>query len=110
MHRLIAGLGPTDSDRRIVDHRNRDRLDNRRANLRICDKSQNGCNRVKTRHNTSGLKGVSYHRASGRWRAAIGYRGKARYLGIYPDPESAHEVYCLAADMLHGSFANYGHS
>lgn len=44
LHRVVMGLGPSDSDPRRVDHINRDRLDNRRANLRIVTPGQNAQN------------------------------------------------------------------
>ena len=56
MHRLI--MGEPDSQ---VDHRNRNKLDNRRRNLRICTQGQNSRNRIKfSRSTTSGYIGVSY--------------------------------------------------
>ncbi len=43
----------------MIDHINRNTLDNRKQNLRFCDKSTNGMNRGKNKNNTSGYKGVS---------------------------------------------------
>lgn len=103
MHRLVMGLsigGPE------VDHKNRDRLDNRRANLRICEFGGNQRNRGIPKSNKSGLKGVSWHR--GAWVAQIKVNYRCLHLGRYPTKEEAHEVYCLWADMAHGDFANHG--
>ena len=55
MHRLITGFPPNQ-----VDHRNRNTLDNRKANLRVCTPSENLCNRPATLKNTSGFKGVFF--------------------------------------------------
>ena len=65
LHRLIMQPGPNE----IVDHINRDPLDNRRENLRIADKSKNGMNRGPQVNNTSGFKGVSFHAKTGKWVA-----------------------------------------
>ena len=55
LHREILGARPWEQ----VDHRNHDTLDNRRANLRACDNSQNQQNRPRAqRNNRSGVKGV----------------------------------------------------
>lgn len=45
------------------------------------------------KNNKSGYKGVSWCKTSGKWKAQITYHGKVLYLGVYPTPEEAHEVY-----------------
>lgn len=100
LHRLI--MQPKAHE--LVDHRNRDRLDNRRPNLRIADRSQNGMNRGAQRNNTSGFKGVSLHR-TGKWRAYITADGKTRHLGLFATPAEAHRAYSIAAQALHKEFA-----
>lgn len=107
MHRLLLGL--TDSGVH-VDHTNRDGLDNRRENLRICSPSENQWNRDKNRNNTSGYKGVSWHNVGGKWMARLQAHGKNHYLGLFTTAAEAHLAYCLAADELHGKFKNYGDS
>lgn len=66
MHRLLLGLKTNDGT--IVDHINRNGLDNRKSNLRITDYSTNASNRGKSTNNTSGYKGVYYRRDRGTWR------------------------------------------
>ncbi|WP_223996484.1 HNH endonuclease [Burkholderia gladioli] len=105
MHRMIVGRDIGDLQ---VDHINGDRLDNRRANLRLCSFTENTRNRGMHKNNKSGFKGIYAKRS--RWVAAIKLNYRRIYLGAYPTPEEAHEVYCLWADMLHGEFANYGDS
>ena len=105
MHRLILGL--TDPNIQ-VDHINGDGLDNRRYNLRACTASENRCNRGKSKNNTSGYKGVCFHKASKRWRAKIRLKNKFTYLGDFHTPEEAYAAYCKAALELHGEFANLG--
>lgn len=88
----------------VVDHINRDSLDNRRANLRICTPMQNMKNRKHT-HSESGFKGVGRH-ASGLWRVRIAHDKKVYSLGHFIDPIQAAKAYDAAAIKLHGEFAS----
>ena len=106
MHRKIVGL--VKGDKRQVDHLNGNRLDNRRCNLRICTHAQNMRNKGAHPSNTSGFKGVSYLKRSGKWKAVIYSDKKQKHLGTFETPELAHEAYKRAAIQLHGEFANYG--
>jgi hypothetical protein len=106
MHRKIMGL--EHGDPREVDHINRNRLDNRRENLRICSAAENNRNVSLRKDNASGRKGVSLHKRSGKWQANIQVDGKFKYLGLYSSIDDAYRVYCDAAEKLHGSFACLG--
>lgn len=106
MHRLIAA--PSGGEH--VDHINGDKLDNRRANLRLCSPSENLCNKGPQCNNRSGFKGVSLHAASGRWSAQITRHGIHHYLGLFETPEVAAEEYNAAAIRLHGQFAFTNHT
>lgn len=88
-----------------VDHINGDILDNRWENLRIATHSQNGKNRGAPSNNTSGYKGVSFHRKNGKWRAAIHSEGKKYHLGYFNSAELASQAYEEAAKIHHGNFA-----
>jgi hypothetical protein len=88
-----------------LDHVNRDRSDNRITNLRESSQSQNLANTTLRYNNTSGYKGVSKVRASGKWLATIKVMGKSKYLGTYETPEEAHESYMAALRATHGDFA-----
>lgn len=105
MHRFILGLDRHDG--RIVDHANGNRLDNRKCNLRLCTKAQNGWNQGPQKTNTTGYKGVS-RTPNDRFVAQIRCRGRKYHLGSFDTAEQAYEFYCLAADLLHGEFANHG--
>lgn len=91
-----------------TDHINGDSLDNRRVNLRICTSSENHMNRGKNHRNTSGFKGVSFHKKNKKWIARISIHGKYKHLGIYSTPNLAYEAYCDACLAHHGEFANIG--
>lgn len=92
----------------IVDHIDGDGLNNRRSNLRIATKAQNAFNSKRHKDNASGFKGVSFHRARGRWTAWIRAGGESKYLGLFDTPEEAHAAYCFAARKIHGQFARFG--
>ena len=73
MHRFIMNC-PKDM---VVDHINRDRLDNRKTNLRICTIQQNAINRGLVSNNTSGFTGVSYDdHGKKKWRTIFTINGK----------------------------------
>lgn len=88
-----------------IDHINGDKSDNRIENLRACSRSQNMAN-TRPRGNKTGFRGVFENRK--RFAAKIQINGKKKYLGNFETPEEAHEVYCLAAIMIHGEYARNG--
>jgi hypothetical protein len=89
----------------VVDHASRDILDNSFANLREATLAENQHNRSKQSNNTSGRKGVSQFKRTGRWRAEIMRHGKSHYLGSYATADEASAAYDEAALDLHGLFA-----
>lgn len=101
MHIVIFG----DSDAPEVDHRDLDKLNNRRGNLRPATSGRNKENREKPGHSTSPYKGVSFHRLTGKWRASVSSEGVSHYLGLFSTPEDAAAAYDKAATRLHGEFA-----
>jgi hypothetical protein len=101
MHREI--MQPLDGMQ--VDHINGDKLDNRRCNLRIVTSSQNKCNCGVQANNTSGFKGVSLSKPTGKWVANIKKHGKLHFLGYFPTAIEAARAYNRAAQEMHGEFA-----
>lgn len=59
-----------------TDHINRDKLDNRRSNLRIVSRTQNSINRDMPPNNTSGYKGVTWYKRDRYWQAQIKTKGR----------------------------------
>lgn len=100
MHRVIM---PAPSGME-VDHIDGDGLNNRKSNLRIATKEQNRRNVAIRPDNTSGYKGVTFDKASGKWQSAIRSDGRQRKLGRYATPEQAHEAYVEASRALHGDY------
>lgn len=72
-----------------IDHINRDKLDNRRSNLRIVTRNENQWNRGLSRNNRSGIKGVSFIQKCKKWYASIWYESKCYNLGLYENLEDA---------------------
>ncbi len=103
MHRVILGL--TDDSKIEADHIDGNGLNNKRANLRRSSRKQNARNRKVQQNNTSGFKGVSFHRGAQKWRAQIKVDGKDRYLGVFSTAEAAAEAYDDAAVLRYGEFA-----
>ena len=85
------------------DHRSRDGLDNRRANLRAATRSQNMANTRRSNHSRSGFRGVYEHH--GKWSAQIRVMGQLLRLGRFDDPSSAAAAYDAAARQHFGEFA-----
>lgn len=81
MHRVI---NCTNSELQ-VDHINRNKLDNRKSNLRSVTQSQNDFNKPLAIHNTSGYKGVHWHKNKRRWIARIGNK----WLGTFSSKTEA---------------------
>ena len=106
MHDLIMqwAHGNTPAEK-AVDHRNRDGLDNRLRNLRYATASQNNINRAKSQCNTSGYKGVFWHKGAKKWMAQIKYEGRVYYLGLFASKADAALAYNEKAIALANDFA-----
>ena len=84
VHRLVAlTFIPNPLNKRIVDHIDRDKLNNHIENLRWATHSQNGINRSAPKNNKSSQTGVYFKQHSEKWIAEITIGGKKKYLGSY---------------------------
>lgn len=104
LHRLVVNtpLG------KYTDHKNGDKLDNRRGNLRVCTGQQNMYNRRKLPGEFSSCyKGVSFVKEKGDWRAEIFYSGKRVLLGHFKEERWAAMAYDLWISEYAGEFAKH---
>lgn len=93
MHAVIAGT-PKGSK---TDHADGDGLNNRRSNLRVCSDAQNSNNQTRKRLGCSSqYRGVSLHRATGKWLAQIKDTGRYMYLGLFESERAAAGAYDAA--------------
>lgn len=99
----MTGEWPT----KQIDHRDAHRSNNAFTNLRLATRAQQAHNARKRKDNTSGFKGVSLHKATGKWYARIMVEGKALSLGLFDCAPAAHFARILAAEKCHGEFARH---
>ena len=101
LHREILGLKKGDG--KIIDHKNRNTLDNRKCNLRICNRSQNRMN--SKAKSIIGYKGVSWHVSSKKWLARIEKNKTSIRIGMFNNPKDAAKAYDEKAIEFFGEFA-----
>lgn len=90
-----------------IDHEDLDGINNKWANLRLATESQNKANVARSATNTSGFKGVSFHKATNKWCARIKVEQRPIWLGLHDTVEAAHAAYCAAAREHFGEFARF---
>jgi hypothetical protein len=98
LHHLVCPCGAG----MMPDHINGDKLDNRRCNLRVVTKAQNGWNVKLSRRNSSGHKGVKFHR--GKWVASIFCDGVFYHLGRHERKEDAVAARVTAEISMFGEY------
>lgn len=113
LHRLIMNPPPG----LFVDHINGDKLDNRRQNLRVVNKSQNQMNITKYKNKTSIYKGVHAHKQHADkygvfWVAKYKRDSKNRSIGFFKSEVEAAMAYDIYARLIFGEYArlNFPHS
>lgn len=104
-HRIIWEMvhGPIPEGMHI-DHRNTNPFDNRLSNLRLATKEQNYHNQGLSTKNKSGIKGVHYDKARGKWRSEIRFYNKVVGLGRFDTKGMAAVARAKAALRYHGEF------
>lgn len=85
-----------------LDHINGQRDDNRPSNLRLATRAENNQNQHGLpRHNTSGIRGVSWDAARGKWTSHISVNGRGINLGRFDEKEQALDAYLVAKRLHH---------
>jgi hypothetical protein len=85
LHRLIANTPKG----KVTDHIDGNKLNNRRANLRVCDQAVNMQNVGPRKDNNSGVRGVWFDGYRGKWAAQITARNRRVSLGRFDKKEDA---------------------
>tara|TARA_R110000824_G_scaffold383740_1_gene577431 strand:- start:3388 stop:3885 length:498 start_codon:yes stop_codon:yes gene_type:complete len=93
VHRLI------NPGAELIDHINRNPLDNRRSNLARSNKSLNALNMSTPKSNKSGTKGVCFDSSRGRWKAYITLKGKTITLGRFSNKKDAVKARKLSENL-----------
>ena len=91
----------------FIDHVNGDPKDNSIENLREATRNQNAHNAKMLRTNTSGVKGVHWHKRKNKWCASVTVNGVAVHVGYFKDIEKAAEAVQAAREKHHGEFARH---
>lgn len=106
LHRWVLGDGL--AARSIVDHINRNRLDNRLENLRVITTQGNSCNHSLFVTNKTGYTGVYYSTIAQRYEAKVGYDGRRILLGTSKhDTVKLAQMYNIAAQHLFGEYVGH---
>jgi hypothetical protein len=104
-HRLawlyMTGFMPKD----VIDHIDGNPKNNVISNLREATQQQNLHNLRKSVKNTSGYKGVHFHKGTNKWRAVVTVNNKPKHLGLFFTPEEANNVYTNWCIANRGEFA-----
>lgn len=90
----------------VIDHINRNRLDNRKENLRFVTQEVNTLNRSMQRNNKCGHKGIYYDKSRDKYVAEIKVKGKKIYLGRYENIEDAINAREKAVEEYHVPIIN----
>jgi len=89
----------------FIDHINRNPLDNRKENLRLCTPGQNRMNSGKKINSKSQYKGVSFNKREKKYKSSITVNKKRIFLGYFKSEKAAAKAYNEAALRHHGDFA-----
>jgi hypothetical protein len=92
----------------VIDHINGKPADNRIDNLRAATRQTNNQNSCLARHNTSGVKGVSYSKSNRHWRCSLSFNNKTKEVSGFRTIEDAADFMDLWRSEAHGEFANNG--
>lgn len=92
----------------LLDHKDTNRSNNRIDNLRLATKSENNHNRRLNTNSTTGVKGVTYHKQSGKYVTLVQFKSVQYRFGSHDTIEAAEIAVRRGRETLHGDFVNHG--
>lgn len=104
-HRVIWAMQTGEWPKGELDHEDTDRSNNRWGNIREATRSEQMQNQRLPESNSSGVKGVSWHKDRQKWQANITVNGRRKYLGLFDDLRLAEARVIEEREKLHGHFA-----
>jgi hypothetical protein len=107
VHRLV-GLHFLENpeNKKLIDHINNNKLDNRLNNLRWCSYTENNINKKISNRNTSEIKGVYFNKKCNKYLARIMINNKYKYIGCFKTLEQATIARKKVANKLFGEFTH----
>lgn len=108
LHNLIMGIQKPQIDI-VCDHIDRNRVNNRKYNLRMANRSENCININVRKDNVSGVIGVSWKKEICKWQVNIQKEKKSYYLGVYKDLDDAIKVRLKKEKEFFGEYAPQKH-
>ena len=107
IHRLVAmNFIANPENKQMVDHRDGNKQNNNVANLRWATNQENQRNAKLPERNTSGIKGVAWHKRDKRWRARVTINNVDIHLGYFKTLEEAKEARQNKINEVFGEYAN----
>jgi hypothetical protein len=101
LHRFVMNA----SNGKEIDHKDQNKLNCQKSNLRFCSRSQNLANTVVRKSSVVKYKGVDFDKRRKLFRASISLGGKYIHLGYFKNPKDAAIAYDNAAKDLYGEFS-----
>jgi|HubBroStandDraft_6_1064221.scaffolds.fasta_scaffold04429_5 hypothetical protein len=90
-----------------IDHINMDRADNRWVNLREATQGENHRNKRAYKNNTSGFKGVFFHKPTAKYLGIVTRDGVSYSTRYFAEPEQANAAVCALRQRVHGEFTRH---
>lgn len=91
----------------LIDHADGNPMNNKIENLREATQSQNMMNCKNVENKSCGIRGVTFFKKTGKWKAQMRINGAVKHLGYFDDVESARFVVETARNKHHGEFARH---
>ena len=103
MHRVVMGC--VKGDGKQVDHIHGNTLDNRRSELRFTDHAKNQMNRKLHSNSSSGHRGVSWCKQTGKWKVRVEVGDRVIWKGRFVEKDKAIRVAQATRIEAYGDFA-----